>query len=143
MSLPTARLIWHTSYVELFYSDDGLVKGENFNQFALVRIDGEAWDTHEGVESKTIVIKDDEFEGWDVWKEINRNGLDVTVEFKRKGNKISVITENCGISINSMITIQDDYPEIYMALTGDQCAITNIRAEYAPSGFAENLIKKI
>ncbi len=143
MSLPTARLIWHTAYVELFYSDDGLVKGENFNQFALVRIDGEAWDTHEGVESKTIVIKDDEFEGWDVWKEVNRNGLDVTVEFKRKGNKISVITENCGISINSMITIQDDYPEIYMALTGDQCAITNIRAEYAPSGFAENLIKKI
>ncbi|MCR4649228.1 MAG: HD domain-containing protein [Lachnospiraceae bacterium] len=128
MSLPTARLIWHTAYIELFYSKDALVNGKDFSQFALIRIDGEAWDTHEGVESKTRIDKSEDFEGWDAWKEINKKGMDVEVLFRRKGNKITVITENCGISIKSVITIQDEFPEIYMALTGDQCAITNIRS---------------
>ena len=127
MSLPTARLIWHCPYIELFYADDKLVNGQNFHQFALIRLDGEAWDTHDGVESKTFINKDDTFEGWDVWKENNRKGIDVTVTFKRNKNKITVITENFGIYINSVVTIIDDVPDVYVALTGDQVAISNIR----------------
>ena len=126
-SLPTARLIWHCPYIELFYADDKLVNGENFHQFALIRLDGEAWDTHDGVESKTFINRDETFEGWDVWKENNRKGIDVTVTFKRNKNKITVITENFGISINSIVTIIDDVPDVYVALTGDQVAISNIR----------------
>jgi len=127
MSLPTSRLIWHCAYIELFYSEDALVEGKDFRQYALVRIDGEAWDTHEGVESKTQIIKNDDFGGWDLWKEINKKGMDVEVTFKRKGQKVTVITENCGIYIKSEIIIKENVPEIYMAITGDQCAITNIR----------------
>ena len=127
MSLPTSRLIWHCPYIELFYSDDMIVKGENYHQFALVRLDGEAWDTHDGVESQTQVNKDDSFEGWDAWKEFNKKGIDVEVTFKRSGNKITVITENFGILIKSVITIIDDVPDVYVTLTGDQCAISNIR----------------
>lgn len=126
MSLPTARLIWHCPYIELFYADDKRVNGENFHQFALVRLDGEAWDTHEGVESKTFINKDDTFEGWDYWKENNKNGFDSTVTFKRNKNKITIITENFGISINSVVTIIEEVPDVYVALTGDQVAITNI-----------------
>ena len=129
MSLPTARLIWHVPYVTLFYSDNAIVGGPNFSQFALIRIDGEAWDTHDGVQSKTTINKDHDFMGWDKWKEINKEGLDVEVSFKRDGNKIEVSTENCGISIISRITIEDEYPEIYMSLTGDQVAITNIKVK--------------
>jgi len=126
-SLPTARLIWHCPYIELFYSDDKLVNGRNFHQFALIRLDGEAWDTHDGVESKTFVNKADEFEGWDYWKENNRKGFDATVTFKRNKNKFTVMTENFGISINSTVTIIDEVPDVYVALTGDQVAISNIR----------------
>ena len=127
MSLPTARLIWHCPYIELFYADDKLVNGKNFYQFALVRLDGEAWEMHDGVESKTSVNKDDTFEGWDYWKENNSKGFDVTVTFKRNKNKITIITENFGISIHSVVTIIEDVPDVYAALTGDQVAISNIR----------------
>lgn len=129
MSLPTSRLIWHCPYIELFYADDKKVKGENYHQFALVRLDGEAWDTHEGVESKTNINKDDTFEGWDYWKENNKKGFDVTVTFKRKDNKVSIITENFGIYINSVVTIIDEVPDVFMAITGDQVAISNIQVE--------------
>ena len=35
--------------------------------------------------------------------------------------------ENLGIAIHSVMTILDDVKDVYVALTGDQCAITNIR----------------
>ena len=38
-------------------------------------------------------------------------------------------TSNLGIAIDSTTTILDDVSEIYVALTGDQCALTNIRIE--------------
>ena len=126
MSLPTARLIWHCPYIELFYSKDKHVKGDDYHQFALIRLDGEAWDTHEGVESKTIINKSNDFEGWDHWKEMNRNGFVVEVTFRRNKNKITVITENFGISIKSVVTIIDDVPDVYAAITGDQIAITTV-----------------
>ena len=36
-------------------------------------------------------------------------------------------TENHGIGIESVTTILDDVDDVYVALTGDQCALTNIR----------------
>jgi hypothetical protein len=36
-------------------------------------------------------------------------------------------TSNLGIAIDTATTILDDVSEIYVALTGDQCALTNIR----------------
>ena len=35
-------------------------------------------------------------------------------------------TGNLGIAIHSVTTILDDAKDVYVALTGDQCAITNI-----------------
>ena len=36
-------------------------------------------------------------------------------------------TENLGIAIDSVTTLRDHAGEIYIALTGDQCTLTNIR----------------
>ena len=96
-------------------------------QFALIRLDGEAWDTHEGVVSKTLINKSPDFEGWDFWKEQNKKGFDVEVKFRRDKNKITVITENFGISINSVVTVIDEAPDIYASITGDQIVVTNVQ----------------
>ena len=53
--------------------------------------------------------------------------MDCHVEIKKIGNQIIVTTENEGIFIKSVTTILDSTPEIYLSLTGDQCAITNIK----------------
>ena len=49
------------------------------------------------------------------------------VSIKRDKNVITMRTENLGIAIHSVTTILDDVQDVYVALTGDQCAITNIR----------------
>ena len=61
------------------------------------------------------------------WKEANKTGFDCTVDFKVEDNKITTTTVNCGISIKVVTTIYEPPEEVYFSLTGDQCAITNIR----------------
>ena len=58
----------------------------------------------------------------------NKKGLDCSIHIKRNNNRIVVTTENSGIQIKNTIDINDDTVEnIYVALSGDQCALTNIK----------------
>ena len=127
MSLPTARLIWHCPFISLYYSDDKMVNGENYKEFVLIRLDGENWESDDYSTNTVQVNKSNAFEGWDKWKEVNKAGMDCTVFFKREGRKITVTTENAGISIKCVSVLKADYPDIYISLTGDQCVITNIK----------------
>ena len=127
MSLPTARLVWHTPFIVLFYADDGKVNGVNYREFALIRLDGENWETGGFAENKIIVNKSDEFSGWDEWRAFNRNGFDSTVRFEKKESSVTTYTENNGILIKNITKVNGKADIIYMALTGDQVAITNIK----------------
>ena len=126
MSLPTARLVWHCPFCVIFSSDDGTVTGNNYVEYALVRLDGETWQSGEAADNELIVNRSD-FVGWDNWKKLNREGYDVSVCFERDGNTVITRTLNVGIEIKNTTTVKDMNSEIYVALTGDQCAITNIR----------------
>ena len=128
MSLPTARLIWHCPYIVLFYSDDGRVQGGNYREYGLIRLDGEYWEGN-GVKNTAVVKKHDAFAGWEAWKTAHKQGIDVAVEFAHKGNRITVTTENLGIFIENTTAILDGPEKVYVALSGDQCALTNIRCE--------------
>lgn len=127
MSLPTARLVWHTAYIDLFYSPDKMPEGEGYREYALIRLDGENWEAVDVAKNKLIVNMSDDFQGWEEWKKANKKGFDCTVSFRRDDNKIITTTENFGIGLNVSTTILDDPFEVYVALTGDQCALTNIR----------------
>ena len=126
-SLPTARLIWHCPFLSIFYSDDRKVNGPNFREFILIRFDGENWDDGAWAKNTIVLSKNANFEGWEMWKEKNKAGMVCEVSIQRKGNVITVITENQGISIKSTSTLSSPSPAVYAALTGDQCAITDIR----------------
>ena len=128
-SLPMARLIWHCPFIRLFYSDDQLYGGPNFEEFVLIRLDGENWESSEKCHNTILVNRLDDFKGWGSWKEQNRRGIDVTVHLKREANKITVNTQNAGIAIKSVSVLQSDFPKIYVSLTGDQCVLTNIRVK--------------
>lgn len=67
------------------------------------------------------------FEGWNTWKEKNKEGLDCRISIRRDGNVVTMTTENLGIMIASITTVKDEVDALYVALTGDQCALTNIR----------------
>jgi hypothetical protein len=55
--------------------------------------------------------------------------MDCTVKIRRDGSRVTMETCNLGIAIYTATTILDHVSEIYVALTGDQCALTNIRIE--------------
>ena len=126
-SLPSARLIWHCPFICLYYSKDKKVNGKGFREFVLIRLDGENWEENSQSKNLMLINKNDDFEGWDVWKAMNKTGIDCIIELRREGNKITTVTENGGIAIKSITTLKADAPEIYVALTGDQVAITNIK----------------
>ena len=44
-----------------------------------------------------------------------------------EGKMIFMKTENLGVSVTSISTVKDGTKKLYIALTGDQCAISNIR----------------
>jgi len=130
MSLPSARLIWHCPYLVLFYSDDGEVQGKNYREYGLVRLDGEYWD---GVNVKnTALVTKTDFQGWEAWKKSNKEGIDVEVFLTRDRDEVWVKTENLGISVENTTKIIDGRGPVYVALSGDQCAITNIRIHEDP-----------
>ena len=127
MSLPTARLIWHTAFLVVYHSDDGLVTGDNYKEYALVRLDGENWEAGGRADNKLMVNIRDDFEGWDAWKEQNKKGMECSVNFERSGNRIVLVTENFGVYIRNTLTVTDGEKDVYVCLTGDQCALTDIR----------------
>ena len=126
-NLPTARLVWHCPFVDIFCSDDGVVKGPSYRDLAFLRFDGEAWECDPNCTMKMNVYKLDSFDGWDEWKKLNQNGFDATVTYKVYDNKITVLTQNGGIAICNTVILTDIDKKLYTSITGDQVAITDIR----------------
>lgn len=130
MSLPTARLIWHCPYIRLFYADDGKFDGEGYKDYVMVRLDGENWESDENATNKIIVHKEEDFNGWEEWKDINKKGMDCEIGITFKNRTITVTTVNQGIAVKSITKLVGNVPDtVYAVLTGDQVALTNIRIE--------------
>ncbi len=127
MSLPTARLVWHCPFINLFYSDDKQPVGDSYREYAMIRLDGESWETGDFASNKVQMRKREFFTGWDAWKENCKAGYDSSVIIRRKGNKITTVTSNNGIDVRNVTTINDGNRTIYVSLTGDQVALTDIR----------------
>lgn len=127
VSLPTARLVWHCPFLNVFGADDGKVSGENYRDYMLMRLDGECWEGAPGCDVSSEHSRTADFVSWDEWKARCKAGFDCTFTFERKDNVITVRTENGGVSIRATAEITDGTKMIYAAITGDQVAITNIR----------------
>ncbi len=124
--LPTARLVWHCPFIDIYGSDTGVVNDYSYRDLAFMRFDGEFWECDPGCSALLNVEKTPEFQNWDVWKKYNQDGFDAVVTFKVEDNRITIITENAGISVHNVAIMTDVDKDIYAAITGDQVAITNI-----------------
>ena len=129
MSLPTASLVWHCPYIVLYASDDGTLNGRGYREYAFIKLNGEDDGNKEYAHNSFSMKKNTDFVSWDDWKLKNRKGYECEVRFTRRGKKISIATENIGIEIHNVTTILDDPGTVYAAITGDECAITDIRVD--------------
>ncbi len=126
MSLPGANLIWHCPYIVLFSSENGLVNGKNYREYALIKLNGENEEVNSSAQNRFTVKRREDFPGWEVWQEKNKLGMECEVSFERRGRRVIVRTENLGIEIEC-VTTAEPTGKVYAALTGDQVALTDIR----------------
>ncbi len=127
MSLPTARLVWHCPFILIFTSEDGTVGGRGYREFGLIRLDGESSNTFAGASNELITDAREDFGGWDKWKELNKKGFECIVSVRRDGDEIVLTSENHGMYICNKTDIKNAPSKVYVAITGDQCAITGIK----------------
>ncbi|MCR4579708.1 MAG: HD domain-containing protein [Treponema sp.] len=126
-SLPMAWLIWHCPFFLIFTSDNGLVTGNHYTEYSFVRMDGENCWASGHATNNVKVERTSAFNNWEEWKQKLKEGLDVTLSIHRDGRTITMETENLGISMKNTIIINDEVTKFYLALSGDECTITNIR----------------
>ena len=130
-SMPGASLVWNCPYIVLYSSEDGSVGGENYIEYTMIKLDGENDDKpHEIADNRFVMKKKDEFPGWDEWRAINKKGLDCEVSIEKRGNRVRLRTENLGLAIENTTVITKTVPKVYVVLTGDQVALTDIRIDY-------------
>ena len=126
MSLPASRRLWHCPFVVIYYSDDGLFRGKGYRELALVRFDGEGWEEDEAASNEMNSSFDESFMNWDEWKRRNREGVDCIVHVEWNKNRLTLQAEAAGMHLVNITTLSEDFPELYMVLTGDQVALTDI-----------------
>ena len=73
-----------------------------------------------------MINRNSGFSGWDDWKKLNKDGMDCHVKLERSGNTVTMSTENGGIFLKCTTTIKTEDEKVYVALTGDQIALTKI-----------------
>ena len=127
MSLPTARLIWHCPFIVLYSSDNGKIKGPNYRELALIRFDGECWDEKRMVNNDIQISRTDDFTGWENWKNTNKQGADCNAQLVKNDNIIDTNIEYNGLVLKIKTQLpKGEISKVYVSITGDQCAITNI-----------------
>lgn len=129
--LPEANLVWHCPYIVLYYSDDKTVGGKGYKEYAFIKLNGEDDGSNEFAENHFTMRKSDSFGDWSAWKDGNKEGFECTVNFVRSRNRLHLTTENLGIHVENETLILDGSEDVYAALTGDQCALTDIRIKKA------------
>ncbi|MCR5545710.1 MAG: HD domain-containing protein [Lachnospiraceae bacterium] len=126
MSLPTARLVWQCPFIKVFSSKDGKETSEDYHEYMVLVMDGENIDYKEYAQCEVEVDHNLDFAEWKQWMEFNKEGMDYSIRISRDNNKITLETENDLFSIRANATIHENPKEVYIALTGDQTAITDI-----------------
>ncbi|MBR1861112.1 MAG: HD domain-containing protein [Lachnospiraceae bacterium] len=130
LSLPGANLVWHCPYVVLFTSGDGKVMGEGYREYVLVKLNGENEEGSDGTVNRFTMKRTPEFPGWEEWKGKNRQGMECEVLVEKRGRKVIITAENLGIRLENITELPDDNAPVYVALTGDECALTDIRVRH-------------
>ena len=92
-----------------------------------IKINGEVDKTTEYAENNFVMKRKDNFPGWEAWKEESKKGFECEVHLERRGNRIITTSENLGVHIENTTIMNESPQKVYVALTGDRCALTDIR----------------
>ena len=125
--MPKANFVWQCPHIVIYSSYDGKVGGAGYDEYARIKLNGEDVKGNGLAENNFYMKKTAEFENWNIWKEENHAGREYMATFRRKGNRIQFNAENGGILIQNVTSLKETKENVFAAITGEQCAITDIR----------------
>ncbi len=126
-TLPYSNHIWDCPHVMLYTVPEGKEDTSDYTIKSCIRFDGEEIGD---VDRSSVVIeakRNENFEGWDAWKEYNKAGAECEILFERKRNRIVMYTVNHGVEIKHTTKLSSGDLIVYVGITGENCALTNIR----------------
>ena len=94
----------------------------------MIKLNGESAGDNDIAEN-TINVNKDEFGGWEQWKRQCKEGRECTVNFQVKNNTVITTLLFNDLVIENTTVIKDNAnaKDLLVSLSGDQCAITDIR----------------
>ncbi|MBP1591330.1 MAG: HD domain-containing protein, partial [Oscillospiraceae bacterium] len=126
MSLPSSRQTWHCPYIILFYSEDGRVNGPDYHEYTVIKLNGEI-SGDDDLTFNSLELNKEDFGGWENWRQRSMEGAECTALFRIKNGTVITTVTYAGLSIENATDIYDFPDKLYVALSGDQCALTDIR----------------
>lgn len=126
--------LYHAPFVVVYHSGNGLVNGDGYKEYAVIRMDNWNWDT-EGATAQigqdTAVIRKateafPEGFDWAVWQEANRNGAKCTVTTQLYNGCALIGVSDNGLTATYAIRV-DSSVKNYLSLSGDHCTLTNLK----------------
>lgn len=127
ISYSQAKENWHTPLVVVFSSLDKLVNGVLYEEYSVIRSDAYGWGV-DGIGYSSKVIYPERWSSWKDWLKENKKGIHGSVTAFRNENTVVIRQNNHGVIVTSSIQVPAgrELP-ICLALSGELCAISNIR----------------
>ncbi len=119
---------WETPLFVIFHSGDGLVNGEGYREYGVLRSDNWYWD---GADMIAPIGKASESfpEGfdWAAWQAANRNGVDCAVTTQLYNGCALIGVTNNGVTTTYAVRL-DPAVKNYLSLTGELCTLSDLQA---------------
>ncbi len=121
---------WHTPIIVVYSAFDQAVNGIAYKEFAVTRSDAYGW----VVDADAYSFEGDYSSDWTDWPEWlakNKEGIkDCEIVAVRRDDNVIITQTNAGVTVKSVIQIPlDNQFPVYISLTGELCALSNIRIE--------------
>jgi len=122
-----AEYLWYVPSVIIYSSNDGSMDGEDYDEFAVFASTGYSWKASIALKETSKLKKKKAFENWEQWTTLNRQGMKYSVSAKRKGNTVKATIDTELLSIDASVVLPNSFnQDLYFAITGERCSISNI-----------------
>ena len=120
---------WETPLFVVFHSDNGLVNGDGYREYGVIRSDNWYWD---GVGTAGAICKATEQSipgddaAWAAWQAANRNGVECIVTTQKYKDCVLIGVSNNGLTTTYAVPV-DQTVKNYVSLTGEYCVLSDLQ----------------
>lgn len=125
---------WDTPLFVAFHSEDGLVNGEGYREYGVIRSDNFYWDAPGDIVGPIISAStvfpagfDADWDAsWKAWQAANRAGVDCSVTTQLYNGCALIAVQNNGITTTYAVPV-DTAVKNYLSLSGQSCKLSNLQ----------------